>query len=88
MALILERGDTFYGRGLNLTIISIVFTITAVGFVGARLASRMTTGRKFGLDDHAIILSVVRLPAHIQEDGCLKPAGLTGVKPQWRLTSL
>lgn len=56
-----QRSNEFNGRGVNLVVISIVFTTVAVGLVGTRVASRLTTGRKLGSDDYAIILSMVGL---------------------------
>ena len=60
MAVLEARDVGFHGRGTNLVIISIVFLAVAFCLVGARVVSRVTTGRKLGLDDFAIIASVVR----------------------------
>ena len=48
-----------YGRGTNLFIISILFVFIAFILVMSRLMSRVTTARKLGPDDYAIILSIV-----------------------------
>lgn len=61
MAVIYARDNQLHGRGVNLAVISIVFTFVAVCLVASRLASRITTGRKLHEDDYAIIASVVRL---------------------------
>ena len=60
MAVLEARDVGFHGRGTNLVIISIIFLSVAFCLVGARVTSRVTTGRKLGLDDYAIIASVVR----------------------------
>ena len=60
MAVLEARDVGFHGRGTNLVIISITFLSVALCLVGARVTSRVTTGRKIGLDDYAIITSVVR----------------------------
>ena len=60
MAVLEARDVGFHGRGTNLVIISIMFLSAALCLVGARVTSRVTTGRKLGLDDYAIIASVVR----------------------------
>ena len=58
---VLEVRDVgFHGRGTNLVIISITWLSVAFCLVGARVASRVTTGRKLGPDDYAIIASVVK----------------------------
>lgn len=59
MAVLNIRDGEFYGRGVNLAVISIVFTSAAASLVVSRLASRLTTGRKLGLDDYAIVASLV-----------------------------
>ena len=59
MAVIEARDVGFHGRGTNLVIISIIFLTVAFFLVGARVTSRVTTGRKIGLDDYAIMASVV-----------------------------
>ena len=61
MAVIYARENQLHGRGVNLAVISIVFTFVAVCLVGSRLASRLTAGRKLHEDDYAIIASVVSL---------------------------
>ena len=61
MAVIHVRDNQLHGRGVNLAVISIVFTFVAVCLVASRLASRLTTGRKLHEDDYAIIASVVSL---------------------------
>ena len=79
MAVLEARDVGFHGRGTNLVIISIIFLAVAFCLVAARVASRVTTGRKLGLDDFAIIASVVR--SHwLREtiDSCFDaPYGLT-----------
>ena len=60
MAVLEARDVGFHGRGTNLVVISIIFLSIALCLVGARVTSRVTTGRKLGLDDYAIIASVVR----------------------------
>lgn len=50
-----------YGRGTNLFIISILFAFTAFILVMSRLMSRVTTARKLGPDDYAIMLSMVSI---------------------------
>ena len=62
MPVIYARDNQLHGRGVNLAVISIVFTFVAVCLVASRLASRLTTGRKLHEDDYAIIASVVSLP--------------------------
>lgn len=65
MIIIHPRDNQLHGRGVNLAVISIVFTFVAVCLVASRLASRLTTGRKLHEDDYAIIASVVSLaPQH------------------------
>ena len=59
MAILNARDNEFYGRGVNLAVISIVFTSAAACLVVSRLASRLTTGRKLGLDDYAIVASLM-----------------------------
>lgn len=59
MAAIYARDNQLHGRGVNLAVISIVFTFVAICLVCSRLASRLTTGRKLHEDDYAIIASVV-----------------------------
>ncbi|KAK3174183.1 hypothetical protein OEA41_001427 [Lepraria neglecta] len=59
MAILNARDNEFYGRGVNLAVISIVFTSAAACLVVSRLASRLTTGRKLGPDDYAIVASLV-----------------------------
>lgn len=61
MAVIYARDNQLHGRGVNLAIISIIFTFVAVCLVASRLASRLTSGRKLHEDDYAIIASVVSL---------------------------
>ena len=61
MAVLEARNVGFHGRGINLAIISIVFLSVAFILVAARVTSRVTTGRKLGRDDYAIMASVVRL---------------------------
>lgn len=62
MPVIYTRDNQLHGRGVNLAVISIVFTFVAVCLVVSRLASRLTTGRKLHEDDYAIVASVVSLP--------------------------
>ena len=59
MGAFVPRSNEFHGRGVNLAVVSIVFTLVALGLVVARLAARSTTGRKLGSDDYAIVLSAV-----------------------------
>ena len=66
MAVIYARDNQLHGRGVNLAVISIVFTFVAVCLVISRLASRLTTGRKLHEDDYAIIASMVSL-AHLEK---------------------
>lgn len=66
MAVVYARDNQLYGRGVNLAVISIVFTFIAVCLVASRLASRLTTGRKLHEDDYAIIASMVRPATHVQ----------------------
>lgn len=54
-----SRAMELYGRGTSLFIISILFAFTAFILVVSRLMSRVTTARKLGPDDYAIILSMV-----------------------------
>ena len=63
MPVIYARDNQLHGRGVNLAVISIVFTFVAVCLVVSRLASRLTTGRKLHEDDYAIIASVVSFAA-------------------------
>ena len=63
MPALYPRDNQLHGRGVNLAVISIVFTFIAVCLVASRLASRLTTGRKLHEDDYAIIASVVSLPS-------------------------
>ena len=65
MAVVYARDNQLYGRGVNLAVVSIVFTFIAVCLVASRLASRLTTGRKLHEDDYAIIASMVSLATHI-----------------------
>ncbi|KAL9134164.1 MAG: hypothetical protein Q9175_004658 [Cornicularia normoerica] len=62
MVAIYARDNQLHGRGVNLAVISIVFTFVAVCLVASRLASRLTTGRTLHEDDYAIIASVTCLP--------------------------
>ena len=55
------RDNQLHDPGVNLDVISVVFTFVAVCLVASRLASRLTTGRKLHEDDYAIIASVVCL---------------------------
>ena len=61
MPALYPRDNQLHDRGVNLAVISIVFTFVAVCLVASRLASRLTTGRKLHEDDYAIIASVVCL---------------------------
>ena len=61
MPALYARDNQLHDRGVNLAVISIVFTFVAVCLVASRLASRLTTGRKLHEDDYAIIASVVCL---------------------------
>ena len=61
MAVIYPRDNQLHGRGVNLAVISIVFTFVAFCLVISRLASRLTTGRKLHEDDYAIVASMVSL---------------------------
>ena len=62
MVPIYARDNQLHGRGVNLAVISIVFTFVAFCLVVSRLASRLTSGRKLHEDDYAIIASMVSLP--------------------------
>ncbi|KAL9125991.1 MAG: hypothetical protein Q9217_004886 [Psora testacea] len=59
-------GSLFYGRGLNLLIITIVFPATAVLLVISRLAARGHIGNRLVLSDYAIILSTVNFLAIVR----------------------
>ena len=61
MPALYTRENQLHDRGVNLAVISIVFTFVAVCLVASRLASRLSTGRKLHEDDYAIIASVVCL---------------------------
>ena len=61
VALILPRGDEFYGRGVNLAVISLVFTAVAILLVCSRLATRRAVGQALGGCDYSITISLVRL---------------------------
>lgn len=61
MAVVEGRDVGIKGRGIELVIVSIVFTAVAVALVATRLSTRFQTGRKLGKDDYAIVASVVRL---------------------------
>ena len=65
MAIIYARDNQFHGRGVNLAVISIVFTLVAICLVASRLTSRISAGRKLHEDDYAIIASVVRFPSRL-----------------------
>ena len=62
MPALYQRNNQLHDRGVNLAVISVVFTFVAVCLVASRLASRLTTGRKLHEDDYAIIASMVCLP--------------------------
>ena len=59
LAMLWTRSGELHGRGVNLVVVSIIFTVAAICLVAARLAARYSTGRKFGWDDYAIVLSSV-----------------------------
>ncbi|MCJ1453889.1 hypothetical protein MMC28_004238 [Mycoblastus sanguinarius] len=60
MSVVVHRnGDEFFGRGVNLAIISIVFTFTAFCLVTSRLVTRWKLIRKLGADDCAIVASML-----------------------------
>lgn len=59
MPALYPRDNQLHDRGVNLAVISIIFTFVAVCLVASRLASRLATGRKLHEDDYAIIASVV-----------------------------
>ena len=59
MTILEPRQIGVHGRGVNLVIVSIIFVTIAFCLVGARVGSRLSTGRKLGPDDYAIIASVV-----------------------------
>ena len=62
--------NEWHGRGVNLAVISIIFSTFAVGLVVIRLASRFDYSQRrvkgIGSDDVAIVGSLVRVkPMHI-----------------------
>lgn len=63
MALISRQSDEFYGRGVNLAVISIVFTAVAISLVCSRLVTRWAVRQAMGGCDYTITISVVRVSA-------------------------
>ena len=59
MGLVQARDVGIHGRGTNLVVISIIFTLVAAGFVFGRFFSRMTSGRILHYDDWVILTSLV-----------------------------
>lgn len=49
-----------HNRGAVLVVTSIVFNIVAFALVAMRLGTRLVSKRKLGLDDCAILVSLVR----------------------------
>lgn len=49
-----------HNRGAVLVVISIAFNCVAFGLVAMRLGTRLVSKRQLGLDDYAILLSMVR----------------------------
>ena len=60
MAVIRARDMSLHNRGAVLVVISIVFNSVASGLVAIRLGTKLASRRKLGLDDYAILLSLVR----------------------------
>lgn len=60
MAVFLARDVSVYTRGAVLVVISIVINGVAFGLVALRLGARLASKRKLGMDDYAILLSLVR----------------------------
>ena len=54
------RDMSLHDRGAVLVIISIVFNVVALALVAMRFVSRWISKRQLGLDDYAILLSLVR----------------------------
>lgn len=54
------RDMSLHDRGAVLVIMSIVFTVVALALVAMRFVSRLLSKRQLGLDDYAILLSLVR----------------------------
>lgn len=59
MAVVRARDMNVHSRGAVLVVISIVFNIVALALVAMRLGTRLLSKRKLGLDDYAILLSLV-----------------------------
>lgn len=59
MAVIIGRDLGVHGRGIELMIVTLVFSAVAAGLVMARVISRAKSGRKLHADDHVIVASVV-----------------------------
>lgn len=60
MAAFLARDMSLHTRGAVLVVISIVFSGIAFALVLLRLGARLGSKRKLGMDDYAILLSLVR----------------------------
>lgn len=71
MSVVAKRDVGVGGRGSELFIISIVFTAVAICFVAMRLATRLKLGKMLGLDDYAIMLSMVIYDFFLSGKGCL-----------------
>lgn len=59
MIIIATREVGVEGRGVNLVIISLVFAVASFAMVASRVCSRLRAKYALGLDDYAIILSLV-----------------------------
>ena len=60
MPVIRARDMSLHNRGAVLVVISIIFNSVALGLVAMRLGTKLASRRKPGLDDYAILLSLVR----------------------------
>ena len=60
MGVIRERDLSLQNRGAVLVVISIVFNSIGLGLVAMRLGTKWASRRKLGLEDCAILLSLVR----------------------------
>lgn len=60
MGVIRERDLSLQNRGAVLVVISIVFNSIGLGLVAMRLGTKWVSRRKLGLEDCAILLSLVR----------------------------
>jgi len=64
-AVILPRSNEFFGRGLDLAVVAIIFTILSLFLVIVRLGSKLghiSHSNKIGKDDYAIVASMVSWP--------------------------